>query len=74
MASKMVFQMVFISNICTVKMYGKNSVKKKKKKKKYIYTQIWNELIQHNLNLVPLDQSGPKTKKKNLFNEYSLKS
>ena len=38
MASKMVFQMVFISNICTVKMYGKNSVKKKTKKK--IYTNM----------------------------------
>ena len=68
MVSKMIFQMVFIPNICTVKMYGKNSVQKKK------YTQIWNELTQHNLNLVPLDQSGPKTKKKNLFTEYSLKT
>ena len=67
MVSKMVFQMVFISNICTVKVYGKNSVKKK-------YTQIWNELIQRNLNLVPLDQSGPKTRKKIFFTEYSLKT
>ena len=46
--------MVFVPNICTVKTYGKTSVK-------YKSTQIWNELVQH-LNLDLLDQSRPKTK------------
>ena len=39
----MVFEMVFVLNICTVKTYDKTSVK-------YKSTQIWNELKQH-LNL-----------------------
>ena len=33
--------------------------------------QIWNDLVQHNLNLDLLDQSGPKTT--NLFIEYLFK-
>ena len=56
--------MVFVPNICAVEIYGKTSVKQKS-------TQIWNELVQHNLNLNLLDQSGPKTK--NLFTEFFLK-
>ena len=60
----MVFEMVFVPNICTVKACGKTSVKGKS-------TQIWNELIQY-LNLDLLDQSRPKTK--NLFIEYFLKN
>ena len=57
----MVFKMVSVPILCTVKMYGKNSVKQKSK-------QIWNELIQRNLNLDSLDQSRPKTVKKLLLN------
>ena len=56
----MVFEMVFVPNVCTVETYGKTSVK-------YKSTQIWNELVQH-LNLDLLDQSRPKTK--NLFIDY----
>ena len=59
----MVFEMVFVPNICTVKTYGKTSVK-------YKSTQIWKEVVQH-LNLDLLDQSRPKTK--NLFIECFLK-
>ena len=60
----MVFEMVFVSIVCTVKAYGKTSLK-------YKSAQIWNELVQH-LNLDLLDQSRPKTK--NLFIEYFLKN
>ena len=56
--------MVFVSNVCPAKTYGKNSVKQKS-------TQIWNDLVQHNLNLDLLDQSGPKTT--NLFIGYFFK-
>ena len=59
----MIFKMVFVPIVCTVKAYGKTSVK-------YKSTQIWNELVQH-LNLDLLDQSRPKTK--NIFIEYFLK-
>ena len=62
--NKMVFKMVSVSNFCPVKTYGKNSVKQKS-------TQIWNDLVQHNLNLDLLDQSRPKTT--NLFIEYLFK-
>ena len=57
--------MVFAPNICTVKAYGKSSVK-------YKSAQIWNELVQH-LNLDLLDQSRPKAKKEKLLN-ISLKN
>ena len=60
----MVFEMVFVPIVCTVKAYGETSVK-------YKSTQIWNELVQH-LNLDLLDQSRPKAK--NLFIEYFLKN
>ena len=60
----MIFKMVFVPIVCTVKAYGKTSVK-------YKCTQIWNELVQH-MNLDLLDQSRPKTK--NLFIEYFLKN
>ena len=60
----MVFDMVFVPNICTVKTYGKTYVK-------YKSTQIWNELTKH-MNLDLLDQSIPKTK--NIFIEYFLKN
>ena len=56
--------MVFSPNVCTVKTYDKNTVKQKS-------SQIWNELVQHNLNLDLLDQSRPKSK--NLFAEYFFK-
>ena len=55
----MVFEMVFVSIVCTVKAYGKTSLK-------YKSAQIWNELVQH-LNLDLVDQSISKTK--NLFIE-----
>ena len=55
MVFEMVFQMVFIPNICTVKINDKNSIKQKT-------TRIQNELVQHNLNLDLLDQSGTNQK------------
>ena len=61
MVFKMVFQMVFVPKVFAVKMNGKNSVKQKS-------TQLWNELVQHNLNLDLLDQSGTKTIKIFLLN------
>ena len=55
MVFKMASGMVFVPNFCTVKMYGKNSFKQHS-------TQIWNKMVQYNLNLNLLDQIGPKAK------------
>ena len=58
------FQMAFVPNVCTVKTYSKNSVQHQS-------TQIWNELVQRNLN-IRIYENGQKTK--NLFIEYFLKN
>ena len=51
MVFEMVFQMVFVPNVCTMKAYGKKSVKQKS-------SQRWNKLVHHNLNVDLLDQNG----------------
>ena len=68
MVFKMVFQMVFVPNVCTVKTHGENLVKQK-------FTQIWNELVQHNLNLDLGTKPNKKIKnQKKTFIEYFFKN